>query len=78
LRISFTDNSWTKLSVLIQQSDSDANAAQRLEDIRRTPSTGLGKLEPLKSDICDFWSRRIPRMRMAEQLLAADVMPYFA
>lgn len=30
-----------------------------LRDIDRSPFTGLGKPEPLKHDLSDFWSRRI-------------------
>lgn len=30
-----------------------------INDIQRTPYTGLGKPEPLKFDLSGFWSRRI-------------------
>ena len=32
---------------------------QLLNDIDRSPFTGLGKPEPLKHDLSGFWSRRI-------------------
>lgn len=34
---------------------------QLIEDILRQPFSGLGKPEPLKRDLQDFWSRRITR-----------------
>jgi toxin YoeB len=33
--------------------------SQLIEDIRKTPFTGLGKPEPLKYDLKGKWSRRI-------------------
>jgi toxin YoeB len=32
---------------------------QLIQDIRRDPFDGLGKPEPLKSNLSGFWSRRI-------------------
>lgn len=30
-----------------------------IKDTQRTPYSGLGKPEPLKHDLSDYWSRRI-------------------
>jgi toxin YoeB len=32
---------------------------QIIQDIQRTPYTGIGKPEPLKHELSGFWSRRI-------------------
>lgn len=31
-------------------------------DIKRTPFEGIGKPEPLKGNLCGYWSRRIDEM----------------
>lgn len=43
-----------------QHSSANVEAINALvENIRRTPWTGLGKPEPLKGDLKGWWSRRI-------------------
>lgn len=32
---------------------------QLVKDIRRSPFEGIGKLEPLKGNLTEFWSRRV-------------------
>lgn len=60
MRVHFTDNGWDDY---LYWCNHDGETLERLnklvESIRRTPFKGIGKPEPLKGDLADFWSRRI-------------------
>lgn len=60
MRVHFTDHGWNDY---LYWSRHDADIHARINDLienaRKTPFTGLGKPEPLKGALADFWSRRI-------------------
>ncbi len=41
---------------------------QLIKDIERTGNSGIGKPEPLKGDLSDFWSREIDNKNRLEAL----------
>jgi len=45
---------WSRTDPAVQRRLNDL-----LEDIRRHPFTGIGKPEPLRGELSDWWSRRI-------------------
>lgn len=45
-----------------------------LEDISRNGHSGIGKLEPLKGELSDFWSRRIDEVNRLVYRLRDDAM----
>jgi len=45
-----------------------------IEDIKRSPFTGLGKPEPLKHSLTGFWSRRITKEHRLVYRIEAGVI----
>lgn len=45
-----------------------------IENIKRTPFTGLGKPEPLKHALAGFWSRRITKEHRLVYRVEASVI----
>lgn len=60
MNLLFTPKAWSHY--LYWQAE-DAHVLQRInaliKDARRDPSRGIGKPEPLKRDLRNYWSRRI-------------------
>jgi toxin YoeB len=60
LDVHFSDDGWDDY---LHRSRSDPDLHRRLneiiENLRRTPFSGLGKPEALKGDLSGWWSRRI-------------------
>lgn len=58
--LKFTDEAWQ--SYVYWQSQ-DRKTLKRINDlirdVQRDPFQGIGKPEPLKGNLCGFWSRRI-------------------
>jgi len=60
LKIVFSDQSWPEYRDWAEREQKGLLALNRLiEDIRRSPFTGLGKPEPLKGEFAGWWLRRI-------------------
>ncbi len=60
MRLEFSDIAWAEFQNLAQQDRKRyKRIGQLLEDIVRTPYSGIGKPEPLKHQFSGFWSRRI-------------------
>jgi toxin YoeB len=60
LRLLWSPEAWE--DYVAWQADDPAVAAKinaLLKDVRRSPFTGLGKPEPLKSRLAGWWSRRV-------------------
>lgn len=61
-KIAFAPGAWEQYTAW---QDEDKVIATRItdliNDIRRTPFTGIGKPEPLKGDKGNWWSRRITK-----------------
>ncbi len=47
-------NDWSKLDKKLYK-----KIVELIKDVERSPFSGLGKPEPLKYELSDFWSRRI-------------------
>lgn len=60
MNFEFTEHGWDDFQFWIQ---TDITITQKikelLNDINKTPFSGLGKPEPLKHDLKGYWSRRI-------------------
>ncbi len=60
MKLIFADQAWEDLSFWIHN---DARVAKRIikliEETKRSPFAGIGKPEPLRSDLAGYWSRRI-------------------
>lgn len=60
MNVHFTDSAWDDYQHWVR---TDADVLRRvnelIEEIRRRPSAGVGKPEPLKGDLAGWWSRRI-------------------
>jgi toxin YoeB len=60
MKLLWTDLAWEDY---LHWQDADRNAARRIneliKDARRNPFNGIGKPEPLKGDLAEWWSRRI-------------------
>ena len=58
--VCFTDDGWDDYQHWVARDrDILARLNRLIEDVRRQAFTGLGKPEPLKGDLKDWWSRRI-------------------
>lgn len=49
-----------------------------LRDIARDPFSGIGKPEPLKDDLSEFWSRRIDETNRLVYRINGDVIEILA
>jgi toxin YoeB len=60
MNFEFTENGWEDFNYWM---DTDTSMVLKikelLNDISKTPFTGIGKPEPLKYDLKGFWSKRI-------------------
>ena len=60
MNVTFTSKGWAGY---LHWADTDAIVLHRInklvEEVRRTPFVGLGKPEPLRSELSGYWSRRI-------------------
>ena len=60
MNILFTDKAWGDYQYWVVNDSSMIKRVNRLiDDIRRTPFTGIGKPEALKHQLAGYWSRRI-------------------
>ena len=60
MNILFTDKAWGDYQYWVVNDRSMIKRVNRLiDDIRRTPFTGIGKPEALKHQLAGYWSRRI-------------------
>ena len=78
MRITFSQNSWEDY---ISWQTEDKKMLKKINalinDIQRTPYTGIGKPEPLKYDLAGFWSRRIDREhRLVYQVTGDEILIY--
>lgn len=78
MTITFSQNSWEDyLSWQIEDKKMLRKINVLINDIQRTPNSGLGKPEPLKCDLAGFWSRRIDREhRLVYQVIDMDILIY--
>lgn len=60
MRLCFYDDAWDDY-LYWQKTDKKLvkRINQIIQDIQRTPYSGIGKPEPLKHELSGFWSRRI-------------------
>jgi len=62
MRVIFTKNAWEDYcSWLIEDKKTLQKINDLIKDIKRNPSVGIGKPEPLRFDLAGYWSRRIDR-----------------
>ena len=60
MNILFTDKAWGDYQYWVVNDRSMIKRVNRLiDDIQRTPFTGIGKPEALKHQLAGYWSRRI-------------------
>jgi len=60
MKIIWTDDAWEDYLWWHKTNDRISLRINRLiENIQKTPFTGLGKPEPLKHELSGYWSRRI-------------------
>ena len=60
MRVIFSETAWRDYLHWSEQDRKVLAVVNRLiEDVRRHPFTGLGKPEPLRSELAGYWSRRI-------------------
>ncbi|MBC5788688.1 Txe/YoeB family addiction module toxin [Providencia sp. JUb39] len=58
--LTWTDQAWEDYLYWQSQDKKTLKRINKLiEDIKRTPFSGIGKPEPLKENLAGFWSRRI-------------------
>lgn len=76
MRISFTENAWDDY---IYWQTEDKKTLKRInkliQAIIREPFSGVGKPEPLKSNLSGYWSRRIDKKnRLVYGVLDNDII----
>ena len=76
MRVSFTENSWKDY---ISWQTEDKKTLKRINDlikaISRDPFSGVGKPEPLKSNLTGYWSRRIDKKnRLVYEVLEQEII----
>lgn len=60
MKLLWDDRAWDEYCEWQKQDKKTLNRInQLLKSIRRTPTQGIGKPEPLKGDMSHWWSRRI-------------------
>jgi toxin YoeB len=60
VKVVFADQGWEDLSYWVVHDRKLAKRIVRLiDEIKRSPFEGIGKLESLRHDLAGFWSRRI-------------------
>lgn len=61
MNVHFTAHGWEDFVSWSGDLETQSKILRLIEDIRRTPFTGIGKPEPLKKPLSGWWSRRITR-----------------
>lgn len=76
MRLVFTEPAWNDyLWFLENNRDMLKRINQLIQNCQRTPFSGIGKPEPLKSDLSGFWSRRInSEHRLVYQIKGDDLI----
>ena len=76
MRIIFSDKAWEDYLSWQEEDKAILKKINTLiNDIKRTPHSGLGKPEPLKHDLAGFWSRRINHIhRLVYKASGDDVL----
>ena len=60
MRVIFNQRAFEELSEWVKENPRTVKKIfELIDDIKRTPYSGLGKPEPLKYELAGFWSRRI-------------------
>lgn len=60
MNILFTDNGWDDYQYWVAHDKAMVKRVNKLiDEVRRTPFTGIGKPEALKHQLAGYWSRRI-------------------
>ncbi|BDU51390.1 Txe/YoeB family addiction module toxin [Haliovirga abyssi] len=76
MRISFTENAWKDYTLWQKE---DKKTLKRINDLIkdtiRNPFSGIGKPEPLKSNLSGYWSRRIDKKnRLVYEMLEYEII----
>lgn len=62
MKVEFVGPAWAQYQHWITHDKALLGKLNRLiQECRRHPFEGVGKPEPLKGDLCGYWSRRIDR-----------------
>ncbi|WP_082820184.1 Txe/YoeB family addiction module toxin [Desulfuromonas sp. DDH964] len=60
MKLIFSENSWEDYQYWVQTDQKILKRVNALiQDIQRSPLSGIGKPEPLKHGLSGYWSRRI-------------------
>ncbi|GAA3888104.1 type II toxin-antitoxin system mRNA interferase toxin YoeB [Leifsonia kafniensis] len=60
MNLLFTENGWDDYQYWVATDRAIVKRINRLlDDVRRTPTSGIGKPEALKHQLAGYWSRRI-------------------
>ncbi|MFO7812335.1 MAG: Txe/YoeB family addiction module toxin [Pelovirga sp.] len=60
MKLIFSENAWDDYQYWIKTDKKILKRVNALiQDIQRSPFSGIGKPEPLKHGLCGYWSRRI-------------------
>jgi toxin YoeB len=60
LKLIFSEHAWDDYQYWVQADKKILKRVNALiQDIQRSPFSGIGKLEPLKHGLSGYWSRRI-------------------
>ena len=73
MRIEWSDHAWEDM---LHWAKNDrkmlAKVIRLIDAIRQDPFVGIGKPEPLKSNLSGFWSRRITLLYSSAEMMAAE------
>jgi toxin YoeB len=73
--LAWSDEAWDDYLFWLQKDITTFKKINSLiDDIKRTPFTGIGKPEPLKGDLTGFFSRRITHSDRLVYLYESDVL----
>lgn len=59
MKLIFSENAWDDYLYWQKTDKQTQRINQLISDIQRSPFAGVGKPEPLKHALSDYWSRRI-------------------
>ena len=76
MRLIFSEHAWDDYLYWQKTDKKSLNRINALiKEIQRSPSTGMGKPEPLKFGLSGYWSRRIDREhRMVYKVVDGDLL----